>query len=336
MRHHQLGFVVAVLMVLGATSGVGACGPGTPTTAATANPTPPGNYVALGDSYASGPGIPAASGVPLGCARSSNNYPALVAAATHYRQVHDVSCSGATTTAMLHPQPTLTGANPPQLDALSAQTTLVTLTVGANDIGFTGIAACLAHDRDTNDDTATSTCRSRYRTPTGDLLAQRIAATAPKVAAIIAQVHHRAPAAVVLIVGYPTVLSPGAASCAELPLSASDRAYYQQTFDTLDSMLQRQAGDSRAQFINTATSSTAHSICAAPGTRWIEGLHPSSPAAPFHPNAAGMLNSATQILHALHSRDSRRIANPTATAENSRCARSCLNDPGDTRGQPSK
>lgn len=39
-----------------------------------------GPYVALGDSYTSGPEIPDRTGTPAGCERSSRNYPALVAA----------------------------------------------------------------------------------------------------------------------------------------------------------------------------------------------------------------------------------------------------------------
>ena len=73
------------------------------------------NYVALGDSYASGPGIP--TQVDATCARSDQNYPSLLAAARNW-QLTDVSCSGATTTALAGPQ----GTKAPQLDALGADT----------------------------------------------------------------------------------------------------------------------------------------------------------------------------------------------------------------------
>jgi hypothetical protein len=33
-------------------------------------------------------------------------------------------------------------------------------------------------------------------------------------------------------------------------------------------------------------------VCAPHGVRWIEGLIPTSPAAPVHPNALGMRNYA--------------------------------------------
>jgi hypothetical protein len=58
---------------------------------------PRGQYVALGDSYTAGPGIPGPDGGPAGCQRSSRSYSALVT--LHLRlkpdQLRDTSCSGA-------------------------------------------------------------------------------------------------------------------------------------------------------------------------------------------------------------------------------------------------
>ena len=298
MRRSRGVLALAGLVTVGALGALGACGSATvlPSTAAVA-PAPAGQYVALGDSYVAGPGIPALSGVPLGCARSSNDYPALVAATAHFAFVRDVSCSGATTADMTHPQSTPTGPNPPQLGALGEQTTLVTLTIGANDIGFADIvAACLSRS---TDPTAGAPCRAHYSVAGGDVLAERIAASAAKVAATVEQIKARAPAAVVLIVGYPTVLG-AAGGCPEAPLSAGDTTYLSHTLDALNSMLHAEADRSGAQFVDTATSSAGHSTCTPPGTRWGAGQHPTAPAAPFHPNALSMHNSATQILHALH------------------------------------
>jgi len=43
-------------------------------------------------------------------------------------------------------------------------------------------------------------------------------------------------------------------------------------------------------------------MCQLPGTKWVEGLVPTSPAAPVHPNALGMRNSANDVLRTLHVR----------------------------------
>jgi hypothetical protein len=40
-------------------------------------------------------------------------------------------------------------------------------------------------------------------------------------------------------------------------------------------------------------------VCQRPGTRWIEGLIPASPAFPFHPNGRGQQAMVRQVLAAL-------------------------------------
>ena len=88
---------------------------------AVASSVPSGPYVALGDSYASGPVIP--NQVDAVCLRSDHNYPSLVAAALRVPEFRDLSCTGASTVDMTqsqHPNP-LTSV-PPQLDALSPDT----------------------------------------------------------------------------------------------------------------------------------------------------------------------------------------------------------------------
>src|SRR3954452_17700669 len=95
------------------------------------------DWVGLGDSYAAGPLIPNQSLSPLGCLRSDHNYFRLSVPASASRT--DVSCSGAKTTHMTASQSTDAGTNPPQFNALSTATKVVTLQIGGNDIGFTEI-----------------------------------------------------------------------------------------------------------------------------------------------------------------------------------------------------
>ena len=91
------------------------------------------NYVALGDSYTSGPFIPAQRWDPIGCGRSTNNYPALLADKLHVRSYTDVSCGGADTSNLTQPQDVILGRNPAQLAALGVSTDLVTIGIGGND-----------------------------------------------------------------------------------------------------------------------------------------------------------------------------------------------------------
>jgi lysophospholipase L1-like esterase len=86
------------------------------------------NYAALGDSYSSGVGT-ASYTLDSACKRSVYAYPYL------YMQKHPgtslsfVACSGAKTSDLL--------AN--QIGAVTSATTLVTMTIGGNDIGFASL-----------------------------------------------------------------------------------------------------------------------------------------------------------------------------------------------------
>ncbi len=51
-----------------------------------------------------------------------------------------------------------------------------------------------------------------------------------------------------------------------------------------------------ATYVDTYTSSIGHDACKAPGTAWVNGIIPTSPAYPLHPNQAGEFNMATQVL----------------------------------------
>ena len=92
-----------------------------------------GRYVAMGSSFAAGPGIaPRASASPRRAGRSSGNYAHLVARALGL-DLHDVTYSGATTSDILGPS---AAGQPAQLDAVTPDTRLVTITAGGNDVGF--------------------------------------------------------------------------------------------------------------------------------------------------------------------------------------------------------
>src|SRR5262250_1331586 len=92
-------------------------------TVAAAPPSKGARYVALGSSFAAGPGIETQLG---SCSRSDHNYAHLVAAALEL-ELTDVSCGGATTANILD---TPQGGATPQLAAVGADTALVTVTIG--------------------------------------------------------------------------------------------------------------------------------------------------------------------------------------------------------------
>ena len=90
-------------------------------------------YVAMGSSFAAGPGLPVrVPGSPRRAGRSASNYAHLVARALGL-DLHDVTYSGATTGDILRPS---AAGQPAQLDAVTPATRLVTVTAGGNDVGY--------------------------------------------------------------------------------------------------------------------------------------------------------------------------------------------------------
>jgi lysophospholipase L1-like esterase len=256
------------------------------------------SYVALGDSYTSGPLIPYLTGTPAGCLRSSHDYPALVAAAIGAASFTDVSCSGASTVNMAGSESVAFGTNPPQLNAVKASTTLVTLGIGGNDIGFSDIVLLCSSLSFLNPFGAP--CKKHYTAGGIDRLAEAVAQTGPKVAAILEDIHSRAPAARVLLVGYPALLPATGDGCWPLaPFAHGDVPYLRGVELKLNQMLASEAAAHGATYVDTYTDSTGHTLCNGLGTKWIEGIVPTSLAAPVHPNAPGEKAMARQVLAAL-------------------------------------
>lgn len=270
---------------------------------------PKGPYVALGDSYTAGPGIPALTGTPAGCARSDNNYPSLVARDLGLgpAEFHDVSCSGATIADLSQQQSSDDGVNPAQLTALSGAVRLVTLGIGGNDIGFsqllsqcvvsgllnyaTGLGASTPSD---------APCRNQHVSGGSDDVTEKIRAAGKKLSTAVHEIMQRAPKARVYVVGYPAILPPSGTGCArELRLAPGDVTWLQQKEQQLDAMLRQEAQAAGAGFVDTWKPSVGHDACSAQGTRWIEPLLPRAPAAPLHPNARGERGMADAVLASL-------------------------------------
>jgi len=251
-------------------------------------------FVGLGDSYAAGPLIPNQSLNPLGCLRSDKNY-ARLAAAQLGKSLSDVSCSGATTEDMTAAQDVTPGpANPPQLNALSASTQTVTLSIGGNDIGFTSIIENCASPTPFG-----RPCQDKYNSGGVDQLAARIAATAPKVAAVIQGIHTRAPSARVLVIAYEPILPETGSGCwPQVPLAWADVPYLRATQKRLNTMLANVAAANGARYVDTYTASIGHDSCKSSSVRWVEPLIPGNAAAPFHPNARGMAGITPTIVAA--------------------------------------
>jgi lysophospholipase L1-like esterase len=252
------------------------------------------NYTALGDSYAAGPLIPNQSLNPLGCLRSDHNY-AHLAAPSIGLTLRDPSCSGAKTNHMTESQSVEFGTNPPQFNSLDASTTVVSLTIGGNDIGFSEVAqSCITLNP------FSTPCKDKYDPGGKDQLAERIAATAPKVAAVLQGIHSRSPAAKIYVVNYPAIFPETGFGCwPQMPIGFGDVPYLRSTEQNLNKMLATQAAANGATVVDWYKASIGHDACKSSSTRWVEPLVPSELAAPIHPNLAGMQGGANALVTAV-------------------------------------
>jgi lysophospholipase L1-like esterase len=256
-----------------------------------------GPYVSLGDSYTAAPLVPNPTGSPILCGRSTNNYPSDVSRVLSPMSFTDASCSSATTADMTQSQSLEGGLQtaPPQFNALKSSDALVTVGIGGNDAGLIGVAEeCAKLDIVRPFGTA---CKNHYSSGGSDSNMAKISATGPKVAAVIQGIHSRAPQSEVMVVGYPDGLPTNGSSCWPLvPVSAGDIRYINSLETSLNSVLKNTAAANNAKYVDTFTSSVGHDACKSPGTAWVNGIVPTSPAFPLHPNQAGEQNMANQVL----------------------------------------
>jgi hypothetical protein len=258
-----------------------------------------GPFVALGDSFAAGNLIPSSpAGTPGGCLRSSHDYGADAAALLDVATYVDATCTGAATASMTQPEPVPLGTNPPQFDALAADDSVVTVTIGGDDIAFLGILETCAKLSLT--DLFGNPCQRHYTAGGTDQLVAAIDAAAPKVAAVLQGIESRAPDAQVLVVGYPDLLPVTGHGCWPLvPFAFGDVPYLRGIEVDLNQMLARTAAANGATFVDTYQPTIGHDACTGASTKDVESLVPTSLAYPFHPNQRGELVMAQQVVAAL-------------------------------------
>jgi lysophospholipase L1-like esterase len=257
--------------------------------------TPYQHYVALGDSYAAISDLTRLHGPP-GCFQSTNNYPSQVGSILGVRSFTDASCSSATTAHMTTAQFTGLGTNPPQFDRLTADTDLVTVTIGANDLDLLSILGLCAALSAT--DPLGNPCQRHYTSGGTDQIATRIAQAEPKISAVLQGIHQRAPKAKIVVVGYLPLL-PASKGCWPLvPAAAGDVPYAHAIQTKLNNVLDTEAAAHGAIAVDPSTI-LGHDSCELPGTRWVEPVIPASPTTPFHPNAIGANNIAQTVAAAI-------------------------------------
>jgi lysophospholipase L1-like esterase len=224
------------------------------------------SYVALGDSYSSGLGAGSYISSSGSCDRSTNAYPEQWAAAHSPASFVSAACAGATTSDVISSQ----------VSALSAATTLVSITIGGNDAGFSGVMeTCVLK--------STSSCLSAVAAAktivTRDLPA-RLTST-------LQAVRQRAPGARIVLLGYPDLYDLSKSGTC-IGLSTQDRTALNSGADALDNALQTavtRAADSGIAYADVRGQFATHEICDA--GRWLHSVDFLAISSSYHPTASG-------------------------------------------------
>lgn len=247
----------------------------------------PHDYVALGDSYAALGSRDAVLSGPEFCRRADDNYPSQVLADARVTG-QDASCQGAVTDDLLRPRNTGSEEIPAQLDSLTENTDLVTLSIGGNDIEFGGLAGCFGQAMNAG---RPSDCATTWDGPTRAQLAELPDA--------LDQVHQaiadRSPDARVIVTGYLPLIAPGD-DCAEIAaISDADRAWVTALTDELNQVVADAAERHGADMV-LPPEAAEHTGCAAPEQRWVAFHGNETGAYPMHPTPAGQAAMAQAVL----------------------------------------
>lgn len=184
----------------------------------------------------------------------------------------------------------------PQVDALRADTDLVTMTIGGNDSGvFIGaILACgsaglltLGHG---------NPCATLYGSRFEDTVRTT---TYPSLVAALRTVRAAAPQAQVAILGYPKILPATGGCFTKMPIAAGDVPYLRSLQNTLNDAVRRAADATGATYVDLNGVSEGHDACQPLGVRWIEPVLQTTNPVVVHPNALGEANMAAQALRVL-------------------------------------
>ena len=260
----RIRFMSCVVAVVLAASGVAAGA--LPAGAAPASPT--NKYVALGDSYAAGQG----GGDYLNdCLQSPSGYPALLDAVKGTNLLRNASCSLATTD----------DVTDTQLSALNRGTTLVTLTVGGNDLNVAGIAAvCLSPDL--------AACQQAISDATFFVSSGQLSAS---LVDTYTKIDAAAPRAHTIVTGYPYLFEPSAIDPRITQLNMATTLLNQAI---QGAVVQAQLAGASIEYVDVSGAFSGHGIGSL--DPWI--YMPPVPDA-FHPTPAGYEAYATAIQAAL-------------------------------------
>lgn len=229
-------------------------------------------YAALGDSFSSGVGTGSYT-LDSACKRSVYAYPSLLAKQRRHTVLTFVACSGATTADLL--------AN--QIQAVVSTTTMVTVTIGGNDIGFANlIYQCTIGD-----------CTSALESTTANLEST----LGSRLDAVYNAIKSRAAAnAKIIVLGYPHEFS-GASCGGTLGISAAEETDANALADQLDNVIRTHALNDGVIYQSAIGAFSGHEVCSS--SPWLNGLNLFNTGESYHPNRAGHSSGYLPLVRAI-------------------------------------
>lgn len=248
---------------------------------------PGARYVNMGSSFAAGAGTgPAPAGSPARCYQSEVNYAHLLAQRLNLT-LDDVSCGGATSAHILNAWNEL----PAQIEAITSDTKLVTITVGGNDIAFAGnlTAASCEQGESIRVASLVLPCPSRF--PVAD---DAYVTLERNMREIAHQISVRAPEARVVFIQYVALVPE--TQCAQSRFTEAEAAELRATAARLADITARAAAETGASVLRMDELARGHTPCDA--DPWSTGLprdYDETLGAPWHPNRRGMAVVADRL-----------------------------------------
>ena len=243
----------------------------------TASAAPPSDeYVAMGDSYASGNG----TGNPdldYWCYRSSDAYGPIIDDQRKKTSLVFNACGGATT------EDVLAG----QVDDLSSATDYVTISIGGNDVGFVDlILNCWGHFDQAQ-------CLE-----TVDEVNDRIENELPaKLDQTHAAITAAAPHALVMQVGYPRAFGDDVGCAQADGVNRTEADALNGVSDNLDRVIGERAAANGLTYIGVIEAFTGHDVCA--DEPWLVGKWAWAARDVYHPTKAGHRDGFVPLVRAV-------------------------------------
>jgi len=262
MRPSRLLAIGATAITTGLAAGI--AGTSIPAQAASAV-----NYVALGDSYSAGVGAGSESG---SCDQSPNAYPVLWAAANSPASFTSVTCSGAKTSDVISSE----------LSSLSPSTTLVSITIGGNDVGFSSIMETCILQSTSSCESAVSAAEQYGNTTLPGLLNTTLA-----------DIRADAPNAKIVVLDYPDFYDLNVWFC--LGLSSADHQALDNGVNDLDGVIATAAAASGDTFADVRAQFSGHELC--DGSAWLNSVTLPIDNS-YHPTATGQQNGYLPVFTA--------------------------------------